>query len=100
MAITLYVLIQAEYLVRVFKDKPVHPVSRDTGNQTPNTYVGESDAEKLQSKATVAPGPVTGRQRVTRNIGLMLLGLVIATVFIYVRSIYRTIEVRRLLVYG
>ncbi|KAG9050034.1 hypothetical protein FS837_008014 [Tulasnella sp. UAMH 9824] len=104
-AITLYVLIQAEYLIRVYKDRPIHPrpaqamtmtplspASRDAGNQTPNTFVGESDVEKLPPKATVAPGPGTGRQRVTRNIGLMLLGLVIATVFIYVRSIYRTIE--------
>ncbi|KIO30488.1 hypothetical protein M407DRAFT_20381 [Tulasnella calospora MUT 4182] len=104
-AITLYVLIQAEYLVRVFKDKPIHPrpapatamatlspPAGDGGARTPNTYVGESDAEKLQPKATLAIAPVTGRQRVTKNIGLMLLGLVIATVFIYVRSIYRTIE--------
>ncbi|KIO16763.1 hypothetical protein M407DRAFT_85640, partial [Tulasnella calospora MUT 4182] len=64
-AITLYVLIQVEYLVRVFKDRPIHP----------------------------RPAPATATATlVTKNIGLMLLGLVMATVFIYVRSIYRTIE--------
>ncbi|KAG8948799.1 hypothetical protein FRC04_009262 [Tulasnella sp. 424] len=103
-AITLYVLIQVEYLFRVFKDRPVHPrptppattttaltpSAGDAGIKTPNTYVGESDAEKTQPQATVVPA--TGRQRITRKMGLMLLGLVIATVFIYVRSIYRTIE--------
>ncbi|KAG8948797.1 hypothetical protein FRC04_009260 [Tulasnella sp. 424] len=103
-AITLYVIIQVEYLVRVFKDRPVHPrpspsaiamtaltpPAGDSGTRTPNTYVGEGDAEKTQPKAIVMPA--TGRQRITRKIGLMLLGLVIATVFIYVRSIYRTIE--------
>ncbi|KAG8891158.1 hypothetical protein FRC01_014870, partial [Tulasnella sp. 417] len=106
-AITLYVIIQVEYLIRVYKDRPIHPrpaapavamatlspTARGAGAQTPNTYVGESDADKAKpAQATVAPAPVTGWQRVSKNIRLMLLGLVIATVFIYIRSIYRTIE--------
>lgn len=74
------------------------PPTGDAGIKTPNTYVGESDAEKTQPQATVVPA--TGRQRITRKMGLMLLGLVIATVFIYVRSIYRTIEVRGIFVSG
>ncbi|KAG9018259.1 hypothetical protein FRB90_011713 [Tulasnella sp. 427] len=105
-AITLYVLIQVEYLIRVFKDRPVHPrpnpiaatpkltltapTQEASGSRTPNTDAGESDVEKLHPKGGVVP--VTGRDKITKNIGLMLLGLVIATVFIYVRSIYRTIE--------
>jgi len=96
-AITLYVCVQAEYLLRVWYEKPFHPrVSQPASTDDANTVVGQNSREEFKEKDqsavfTAAPAG-TGLSRVTRNIALMLLGLFIATFFIYIRSIYRTIE--------
>ncbi|KIO22641.1 hypothetical protein M407DRAFT_116512 [Tulasnella calospora MUT 4182] len=86
-AITIYCIIQGDYLWRVLTDRPVRPRSTPSGVVTPQSDIeGSSNAFVLEKEA------VSGRARLTSNIKNMLLGLGIATVFIYIRSIYRTIE--------
>ncbi|KAF8609445.1 RTA1-domain-containing protein [Ceratobasidium sp. AG-I] len=64
-AITIYTLLAAEFLLRYYLDRPVRRPTQD----------GE--------------GP---RSRLDTRVSLMILGLFISTLFIYIRSIYRTIE--------
>ncbi|KAG9021818.1 hypothetical protein FRB95_001390 [Tulasnella sp. JGI-2019a] len=64
-AVTLYLLTGIEFLCRYFLDKPHRPRTTETGQ---------------------------GKTPLGREIRLMLTGLVIATIFLYIRSIYRTIE--------
>ncbi|CAE6521803.1 unnamed protein product [Rhizoctonia solani] len=67
-AITVYTLLAAEFLLRYHFDRPV--------------------------RATMSPGSETTRSKpqLDTRITLMILGLSISTLFIYIRSIYRTIE--------
>ncbi|KAH7344630.1 RTA1 like protein-domain-containing protein [Rhizoctonia solani] len=67
-AITIYTLLAAEFLLRYIFDRPVRQIV-------------SSDSE------TARPKP-----QLDTNITLMILGLSISTLFIYIRSIYRTIE--------
>lgn len=96
-AITLYVAVQAEYLFRVWYEKPLRartsaPVAMDDNT----TVIGQSSRdgfkEKDESAFFASASSGTGLSKITRNIALMLLGLFFATFLIYVRSIYRTIE--------
>jgi len=80
-AITLYIVVQAEYLFRVFTNKPV---------RSANTGAGSEKVEGTSETPSLAT--LVGKERITRNIGTMLIGMGIAAVFIYIRSIYRTIE--------
>ncbi|KAG9023505.1 hypothetical protein FS837_005765 [Tulasnella sp. UAMH 9824] len=84
-AITIYCVIQGDYLWRVLTERPVRPSS--SGVVTPR-----SDIEGASNNLTLEKEAVSGRARLTPNIRNMLLGLGISTVFIYIRSIYRTIE--------
>ncbi|KAG8934863.1 hypothetical protein FRC01_014029 [Tulasnella sp. 417] len=87
-AITIYCVIQGDYLWRVLTERPVRPRSTTTsGAGTP-----PSDVEEASNRFVLEKEVLTGRARLTPNIKNMLLGLGIATVFIYIRSIYRTIE--------
>ncbi|KAG8946588.1 hypothetical protein FRC04_011566 [Tulasnella sp. 424] len=72
-AITLYVITALEFFIRYHFDKPV--VRR---NQVPQ------DTEKQAPRAPRPP--------VSRNIKFMSFGLIFSTVLLYIRSIYRTIE--------
>ena len=78
-AITLYILIQAEWLFRVLKDRPLRKST--TG---PDSEKGDNEG-----------GTLKAREKITPRIRLMLAGLAITVVLVYTRSIYRTIEVRR-----
>ncbi|KAG8949405.1 hypothetical protein FRC04_008640 [Tulasnella sp. 424] len=82
-AITIYCIIQGDYLWRVLTDRPIRPRS--------SSSVG-SDIEDASNTFTLEKEGASGRARLTPNIRTMLIGLGIATVFIYIRSIYRTIE--------
>lgn len=82
-AITIYNLIQVDYFRRVYMNKPLRARSA-------NAQTELSAAEK---DAVVNASQSTGRHRLTANIKWMLVGLAAATVWIYIRSIYRTIEV-------
>ncbi len=72
-----------EFLWRVFTERPLR--SRDQSS-TASTPSG------LEKTSTPDLSKGFGRARLTPNIRNMLIGLCIATVFIYLRSIYRTIE--------
>ncbi|KAG8970775.1 hypothetical protein FRC05_011726 [Tulasnella sp. 425] len=85
-AITIYCIIQGDYLWRVLTDRPVRPPG------TPGGVTPQSDMEGVSNTVTLEKEAVSGRARLTPNIKNMLIGLGIATVFIYIRSIYRTIE--------
>ena len=70
-AISLYTICAAEFLTRYKLDRPVRPM------QFPEK--GE-DGQPIKVRV------------MDRGIKLMLVGMVISTVFILIRSVYRTIE--------
>ena len=86
-------IVQAEYLIRVFKDRPYRPRVTAGPEAIPLYHSIPQKENSLQDTVDNSNRHFTGRERVTPNVALMLLGLAIATVFIYIRSIYRTIEV-------
>ncbi|KAG8941407.1 hypothetical protein FRC04_004200 [Tulasnella sp. 424] len=86
-AITIYCIIQGDYLWRVLTDRPIRPRETPSGVVTPR-----SDVEDASNNFTLEKEVTSGRARLTPNIKNMLIGLGIATLFIYIRSIYRTIE--------
>lgn len=67
-AITIYTLLAAEFLLRYHFDRPVRQLKGEDSRV-------EQTKPQLDSKMT-----------------LMILGLLVSTLFIYIRSIYRTIE--------
>ncbi|KAG9048665.1 hypothetical protein FS837_012293 [Tulasnella sp. UAMH 9824] len=93
-AVTIYCIVQVDFLWHVWTDRPVRPRSAPTSVVTPLSDLEDPSKTFTVEKepVSVEKEPVSGRTRLTSNIRNMLIGLVIATVFIYVRSIYRTIE--------
>ncbi|KAG9017971.1 hypothetical protein FRB90_012796 [Tulasnella sp. 427] len=89
-AITIYCIVQGDYLWRVMTNRPVRPRANasDVELITPRSGLENASNTMTHDKNQA----VSGRARITPNIKNMLIGLAIATVFIYVRSIYRTIE--------
>ncbi|KAG9027896.1 hypothetical protein FRB95_007094 [Tulasnella sp. JGI-2019a] len=103
-AIAIYALVSVEYFWRVYTDKPIRRVQQDNPMYNAPTLSatatvnGSSDVTTEKEKATAAPPPTQvpaprGRAGLTRNVKLMVLGLILATTLVIVRSIYRTIEV-------
>ncbi|KAG8895977.1 hypothetical protein FRC01_012094 [Tulasnella sp. 417] len=88
-AITLYCIIQGDFLWHVLTDRPVRVRFSRSAVTTPMS--DPEDASKIVSLEN-EKAAVSGRARLTSNIKNMLIGLILATVFIYIRSIYRTIE--------
>ncbi|KAG8903867.1 hypothetical protein FRB99_002636 [Tulasnella sp. 403] len=84
-AVTFYVLIQIDYFWHVLKNRPARSIVPAEVATPPAEFGNEKTPSEL------AP-TLTGPQRLTKNIKIMMVGLTIATVFIYIRSIYRTIE--------
>jgi hypothetical protein len=70
-AITAYTCLAAEFLLRFVKDKPIRP----TAHMPVPTSAGREKGQKLQGK-----------------LRKMVIGLCISTVVIFIRSVYRTIE--------
>lgn len=74
---------QAEYLWRVYKNRPIRP------------SIGVTELQKLGDSAnpsTISIPTAVGWERITKKIGHMIIGMAVAALFIYIRSIYRTIE--------
>lgn len=111
-AITIYAVVSVEYFWRVWYDKPVRPVdtedpSYSSWSITNLTYTPPRGKrrtslptkEKLSSFSNTPAGssanlsPALGSDRMTRDVRLMVIGLGLSTFFVYIRSIYRTIEV-------
>ncbi|KAG8878900.1 hypothetical protein FRB98_005913 [Tulasnella sp. 332] len=85
-AITVYALTSVEYFWRVYKERPLF--ARPTN---------ESDISMASRSGTPRSGDVEkteshGLANLTGNVRTMVLGLIIATVLVYIRSIYRTAE--------
>ncbi|PVF93439.1 hypothetical protein CPB86DRAFT_818806 [Serendipita vermifera] len=80
-AICLYTLCAAEFLARYHFNKPVRRA---------RAIVTEKDGENNGQEVQVTEA--TRRRKMDARIKLMLLGLVLSTLFIFIRSIYRTIE--------
>lgn len=80
-AICLYTLCAAEFLARYHFNKPVRRA---------RATVTEKDGENNGQEVQVTEA--TRRRKMDARIKLMLLGLVLSTLFIFIRSIYRTIE--------
>ena len=94
-AITIFCIVAIEYFYRVLKNKPIRAPETMTEIQmaqrdgSPSgTLLGEQEnlSGMLYSRGE-------GRHNLTKKIQLMILGLSISTILIYIRSIYRTIEV-------
>ncbi|KDQ63571.1 hypothetical protein JAAARDRAFT_29591 [Jaapia argillacea MUCL 33604] len=80
-AITVYVACAAEFFWCFYHDKPV----RDTGTTvTSPVYVNEVESGS-QNKLSRA-------MAIDKNTRLMILGLAFSTVTIFIRSVYRTVE--------
>ncbi|KAG8834960.1 hypothetical protein FRC17_006263 [Serendipita sp. 399] len=78
-ALTAYVVLGTESIVRYYLDKPVRQIAIKN-NQ------GSSDDATLNEKVSRPRSEIDGKTK------LMLLGLVINTTFLFIRAIYRTIE--------
>ncbi|KAG8855591.1 hypothetical protein FRB96_006785 [Tulasnella sp. 330] len=82
-AITVYMLNSVEYFWRVKTERPIRSrsqfISMASRTDDPNTSGADRHKE-------------TGVERMTPNVKKMIKGLIIATILVYVRSIYRTIE--------
>lgn len=95
-AITIFCIVAIEYFYRVLKEKPLRAAEPATAVQMTQQNLSSSGTllgqhENLSGKLSTGG---EGRVNLTRKIQLMILGLSISTILIYIRSIYRTIEVR------
>jgi len=88
-AITFYSALAAEFLFRVHRNRPLRASSP----------MNVSDDAASTDKGRVSPnnnsnnhGPVAPGSDLYHKAHLMLIGLSISTLFIYIRTIYRTIE--------
>jgi hypothetical protein len=96
-AIAVYALTSVEYFWRVHFERPLRARTPATAEATrvapelPKTSAEGSTSALYYSDKTPA-APVIGRDRLTRDMTKMILGLSIATVLVIVRSVYRTIE--------
>ncbi|KAG8980886.1 hypothetical protein FRB95_009301 [Tulasnella sp. JGI-2019a] len=82
-AITVYALTSVEYFWRVYKEKPLRARQQD---QDMNMSLGTSTPNSFEKP------DVRGLDNLTPNVKTMVFGLIVATVLIYIRSIYRTAE--------
>jgi len=86
-----YVLLATEFLLRFHLQRPLN----STGSPSRSSSLDEMDTVTAQK--TWIPGQesgrvVDGRGVMSTRTGLMVLGLTISTVFVFVRTIYRTVE--------
>jgi hypothetical protein len=81
-AVALYTIIAIEYLWRVHRRQP----HRAPASQKPTELA--TDVEKSAPASSLS----LGLRGLDGNVKQMLIGLGIATIFLFIRSIYRTIE--------
>lgn len=75
-ALSIYVLLGADFVVRHHLNRPARKVTRPT----------DSSSETIDEKNNGAVAPIE------KNVRIMLIGLIINATFFFVRTIYRTIE--------
>ncbi|KAG8995735.1 hypothetical protein FRB94_008789 [Tulasnella sp. JGI-2019a] len=84
-AITVYALTSIEYFWRVYKERPLR--ARQHSNTSSINMVPRSGLNTPGE-----PEKSYGLDNLTPNVKTMVFGLIIATVLVYIRSIYRTAE--------
>jgi len=90
-AITFFAGLAADFVINLSRQKPVRRVEAvPTGAELPMRSVGSSDEEVGMSKEM--QGRQTGDGGMTRNSALMLSALMFSTLLLFIRSIYRTVE--------
>lgn len=77
-AITLYVALASEFLVRYFKNKPIHPADGPNASRK-----SEESAMGYQDQQDKFGGGTT----LTTKVKLMLAGLVFSTLVIFIRCV-------------
>ncbi|KAG8867453.1 hypothetical protein FRB97_003337 [Tulasnella sp. 331] len=86
-AITIYSLTSIEYFWRVFAERPLRVRRDPLAPSLPQSETTTADGEKTNDSREHR-----GLDNLTPNVRTMLLGLVIATILVLIRSVYRTIE--------
>lgn len=90
-AISLYTICAIEFLARYHLNKPVRHSLVFTETSDIDTRAGAR--ERREAEATNSPVAPGGRKRIMdTGVKLMLVGMAISTLFILIRSVYRTIE--------
>ncbi|KAG8882346.1 hypothetical protein FRB97_008360 [Tulasnella sp. 331] len=87
-AITVYALTSVEYFWRVYRERPLR------ARQAPTNESAISMATRSGSPYSggIEKTGTHGLENLTGHVRTMVMGLVIATVLVYIRSIYRTAE--------
>jgi len=80
--ITLYLLLATEFLLRFHFQKPIRSAAPS------NT----SSSSSIDQEKSVNGRVLEGRGVMSQRVGLMIIAIVFATLFVLIRSIYRTIE--------
>ncbi|KAG8890011.1 hypothetical protein FRB98_001446 [Tulasnella sp. 332] len=80
-AITVYALTSIEYFWRVYRERPLRAREQDV-----------NISSRAASPNSLEKPVARGLENLTLNVRTMVLGLIIATVLVYIRSIYRTAE--------
>jgi len=86
--IVIYLLLMTEFLLRFHLQRPLHDV-KPSYSSASSVDVGE-EREKVPNMEI--DRVLEGRGVMSRNIGLMVIALVLSTLLVLVRTIYRTIE--------
>ncbi|KAG8855594.1 hypothetical protein FRB96_006788 [Tulasnella sp. 330] len=85
-AITVYALTSVEYFWRVYKERPLR------ARQTNESAISMASRSGSPHSGDVEKSEAYGLENLTGNVRKMVLGLIVATVLVYIRSIYRTAE--------
>ncbi|KAG9008964.1 hypothetical protein FRB94_005529 [Tulasnella sp. JGI-2019a] len=83
-AITVYAVTSVEFFWRVYMEMPFSTCQQDIETEMPPKSPSLNSFFEEHSKS--------GLDNLTLNVKTMVLGLIIATVLVYIRSIYRTAE--------
>ena len=94
---TIFSILAADFIVRVISRRPyAHRVRRTEKLQTASPA---ADPEKFSDPTGIAPGPIPNRvaepitaPHTLRRVELLLAGVAFASLMIYVRGVYRSIE--------
>lgn len=86
-AITIYATLAFEFLWRYFTDRPVRKVAPTAQVPEDGTMVSTGNNGHIEK----ADGAIH-RRGLSRRLKLMIFGLVFSTLVIFIRAVYRTIE--------
>jgi len=91
-AITAYALTSVEYFWRVSRGRPIRGTAALSGNRFPLAGLAQPQETEDKDTPAASTAQLSGLQRLTAPVKSLIFGLTLTTVLVYVRSIYRTIE--------